>query len=42
MITRKEVTKIHWVASEDQVANCLTKKGASCAMLLKITEGGVW
>ena len=34
MLNKKELTKINWIENKHQIANCLTKYGASTEMLL--------
>ena len=36
MLDRKEVTSVKWVNTDDQLANCLTKRGASPLRLLEV------
>ena len=36
MLSREEVTSVKWVNTEDQLANCLTKRGASSLRLLEV------
>ena len=38
MLERKEIGSIVWIETEKQLANCLTKKGASTAGLLKVLD----
>ena len=37
MVERKEIT-ISWIESEKQLANCLTKRGASCDTLINVVQ----
>lgn len=41
MIRNKEVNQITWVSKEQQIADCLTKRGASCKNLLFTLATGV-
>ena len=36
MLDRKEVTSVKWINTDDQLANCLTKRGASPLRLLEV------
>ena len=36
MILRKEVSKINWIHKESQLADCLTKSGASTKELINV------
>ena len=40
MITKKEINEISWVPKEQQLADCLTKRGASCKSLIQTLEVG--
>ena len=40
MIQRKEITNINWVEKGKQLADSLTKLGASSAKLLEVIEKG--
>ena len=40
MVEKKEVAKVEWVSTEKQLADCLTKKGASSRKLLQALRGG--
>ena len=39
MVERKEIT-ISFIESEKQLANCLTKRGASCDTLINVVQNG--
>ena len=39
MVERKDIT-ISWIESEKQLANCLTKRGASCDTLINVVQSG--
>jgi len=39
-VERKEITQVKWCPGEHQLANCLTKKGASSAKLLNVLRTG--
>ena len=39
MVERKENT-ISWIEIENQLANCLTKRGASCDTLINVVQSG--
>ena len=41
MLETNEVAKVEWVPTEQQLADCLTKKGASSRKLLQAL-GGSW
>ena len=34
MLEKKEINSVKWISSEEQLANCLTKRGVSCDSLL--------
>ena len=36
MLEKKEINSVQWISSEEQLANCLTKRGASCDSLLNV------
>ena len=40
MLSRGEIYKITWKQTTFQIANCLTKKGASCDCLFRIITTG--
>ena len=40
MVEKKEVAKVEWVSTEKQLADCLTKKGASSRKLVQALRGG--
>ena len=40
MLDRKELTQVKWVSTKDQIANCLTKGGASPYDLLDCLKYG--
>ena len=40
-ISKKQISKIEWVNTENQLADCLTKKGSSPLKLLKALEKGM-
>ena len=40
MIEKKEIVSINWITSDKQIANCLTKRGASPDLLLKVLSCG--
>ena len=40
MLERKEISEIRWIDSQKQLANCLTKKGASAVNLLTSLRSG--
>ena len=39
MIEKHEVKQISWCDSSSQLADCLTKAGASCEKLLRVLQG---
>ena len=39
MIEKHEVKQISWCDSRSQLADCLTKAGASCENLLRVLQG---
>ena len=36
MVNNKELTSVRWIKTQDQLADCLTKQGASCHNLLNV------
>ena len=40
MIERKEIDKVQWVKTSQQISDCLTKRGANCKKLLDIIKQG--
>ena len=40
MIEKQEVASVNWVKSDDQLANCLTKRGASSQKLIHVLTSG--
>ena len=38
MINKKEITKINWIENKYQIADCLTKYGASSEKILSILK----
>ena len=40
MILKKEIVSVNWITSNKQIANCLTKCGASPDSLLKVLGCG--
>ena len=40
MIEKKEIISGNWITSDKQIANCLTKRGASPDLLLKVLSCG--
>lgn len=42
LIQNKKIEKILWSATKEQLADCLTKKGASALILLKALKDGQW
>ena len=36
LLEKKEINSVKWISSEEQLANCLTKRGASCDSLLHV------
>lgn len=42
MIQRQQIKLIQWISAKIQLANCLTKRGASALNLLKALSDGVW
>jgi hypothetical protein len=40
IVEKKEVAKVEWVSTEKQLADCLTKKGASSRKLVQALRGG--
>ena len=40
MIEKKEIVSVNWITSNKQIANCLTKHGASSDLLLKVLSCG--
>jgi hypothetical protein len=40
MVEKKEVAKVEWVSTEKQLADCLTKKGASSPKLVQALRSG--
>ena len=41
MLERKELKDIQWIDGKQQLANCLTKRGASCESLLQVLYNGM-
>lgn len=41
MIQKREVTRIDWIPGDCQLADCLTKRGASCQKLINVLNSGV-
>ena len=41
MLEKKEIKQILWVRGEHQLADCLTKKGASGLKLMSIIQSGI-
>ena len=39
-ITEKEISGVKWLPGEEQLANCITKKGASGYSLMKVLSSG--
>ena len=39
MLERHEIHTVEWVPKEDQLADSLTKKGASCTKLIRAIQG---
>ncbi len=42
LIQSKRIKKVLWSDTKTQLADCLTKKGASALMLLKVLSEGLW
>lgn len=42
LIQSKRIKKVLWLDSKTQIADCLTKKGASALVLLKVLSEGLW
>ena len=40
MIEKKEIVSVNWITRDKQIANCLTKRGASPDLLLKVLSCG--
>ena len=40
MLERGELSSVDWVQSKGQLANCLTKRGASIAELVQVLQTG--
>ncbi len=40
MLERREIARVEWIQSTDQLSDCLTKKGASSAQLLEVLKTG--
>ena len=36
MLEKKEINSVKWISSEEQLTNCLTKRGASCDSLVNV------
>ena len=36
MLEKKEINSVKWICHEEQLANCLKKRGASCDSLLNV------
>ena len=42
LIQNKRIQRIMWSTTKEQLADCLTKKGASSLVLLKALKNGQW
>lgn len=42
LILSKQISSLKWSEAKTQVADCLTKKGASSHALLRLLEEGFW
>ena len=40
MVNKKEIAKISWIQSNQQIADCMSKRGASTLKLLQFMETG--
>ena len=40
MLQKQELERLSWVPKSDQLADCLTKRGASCFLLFDVLESG--
>jgi len=40
MVEKKEVNQVKWVPTQLQIADCLSKRGASCSNMMRIIETG--
>ena len=40
MLQTKDIVKVHWVETKYQLANALTKMGASTTLLLQVLHSG--
>lgn len=38
LLQQKQISEVKWIESENQLADCLTKKGAPCLNLLKALQ----
>ena len=41
MVSNGELSSVNWVKTEDQLADCLTKQGASCQNLLNVIQNNI-
>ena len=39
-ISRKNIESVSWVETKEQLADCMTKRGANCAKLLTVLQSG--
>lgn len=42
LLQQKKISEVKWIESENQLADCLTKKRTSCLNLLKALQTGAW
>ena len=40
MLVKEKSVQINWIPASEQLANCLTKRGASCHQLMNILNTG--
>ena len=42
LLEQQQIKTVRWIETKSQLADCLTKRGASCLGLLKALENGAW
>jgi len=42
LIQLGQIESVKWIDTTCQLADCLTKKGASCVHLLRVLQEGIW
>lgn len=42
LIEQEQIKAVKWIDTKHQLADCLTKNGASCIIMLKALQDGVW